>query len=59
MPFGRRKPGRKGRDPFDHLADERDAAEADAWFLQPDDAPDLEIETGVSSNLTGDDLDGD
>jgi hypothetical protein len=62
MPFGRRKSGHKGReagsrDPFDHLADERRAAESDAWFLQPDDAPELDVQAGVSSNLSDDDLD--
>lgn len=62
MPFGRRKASHKGRDagardPFDHLADERRAAEAEAWFLQPDDGPELDVQAGVSSNLSDDDLD--
>lgn len=62
MPFGRRKPAHKGRgtkarDPFDHLADERRAAESDAWFMEPDDGPDLDVQAGVSSNLSEDDLD--
>lgn len=71
MPLGRRKSGDKrreprgrdqrrgdprSRDPFAHLADEREAAESEAWFLQPDDAPELEVETGISSNLSEDDL---
>ena len=61
MPFGRRKPADKSgspkaRDPFAHLANERRAAESEAWFLQPDDGPELEIETGISSNLSEDDL---
>lgn len=61
MPFGRRKAAHKARatrarDPFDHLADERRAAESEAWFLQPDDGPDLEVQAGISSNLRGDDL---
>ena len=71
MPLGRRKSGDKrsgedragdkhrasrGRDPFAHLADEREAAESEAWFLQPDDGPELEVETGISSNLSEDDL---
>jgi hypothetical protein len=66
MPLGRRKSGDKrsgdkgrsprGRDPFAHLADERKAAESDAWFLQPDDGPELDVETGISSNLSEDDL---
>jgi hypothetical protein len=61
MPFGRRKPAHKARaaksrDPFEHLADERRAAESDAWFLGPDDGPELQVETGISSNLSGDDL---
>lgn len=62
MPFGRRKPAHKARatkarDPFDHLADERRAAESDAWFMEPDDGPDLDVQAGVSSNLSEDDLD--
>lgn len=61
MPFGRRKSAHKGRetntrDPFDHLADERRAAESDAWFLQPDDGPELDVQAGVSSNLDDADL---
>jgi hypothetical protein len=71
MPLGRRKSEDKragenragdkrraprGRDPFAHLADEREAAESEAWFLQPDDGPELEVETGISSNLSEDDL---
>ncbi|HET6954664.1 MAG TPA: hypothetical protein VFI47_30145 [Acidimicrobiales bacterium] len=55
MPFGRKKPPRD-RDPFSHLAEERRAAESDAWFLEPDDGPELDIETGISSNLAPDDL---
>ena len=62
MPFGRRKPAHKSRatsarDPFEHLADERRAAESDAWFMAPDDGPELEVQAGVSSNLSDDDLD--
>jgi len=59
MPFGRRRwqKRRKSRDPFEHLADERQAAEAEAWFMQPDDGPELEIEAGISSNLRDEDLD--
>jgi hypothetical protein len=71
MPLGRRKSGDKragesragdkrraprGRDPFAHLADEREEAESEAWFLQPDDGPELDVETGISSNLSEDDL---
>jgi hypothetical protein len=63
MPFGRRRAAHRSRetnarDPFDHLADERRAAESEAWFLQPDDAPQLDVQAGVSSNLRDDDLDG-
>jgi hypothetical protein len=58
MPFGRRKPSR-GRDPFAHLADERRAAESEAWFLEPDDGPVLDVETGISSNISSEDLDDD
>ncbi len=62
MPFGRRRAehksrAAKARDPFEHLADERRAAESDAWFMAPDDGPELDIETGISSNLSEDDLD--
>jgi hypothetical protein len=56
MQFGRKKPGRKGRDPFEHLADERQAAESSPWFLEPDEGPELSVETGISSNLSEDDL---
>jgi hypothetical protein len=61
MPFGRRRSAHrirapKARDPFDHLSDERRAAEADAWFLEPDDGPELQVETGISSNLRDGDL---
>jgi hypothetical protein len=61
MPFGRRRAAHRSRDsnardPFDHLADERRAAESDVWFLQPDDAPDLEVQAGMSSNITAADL---
>ncbi|HLT70964.1 MAG TPA: hypothetical protein VKZ72_12390 [Acidimicrobiales bacterium] len=60
MPFGRRRAGqkrRKSRDPFEHLADERQAAESEAWFMKPDDGPELDIEAGISSNLRDEDLD--
>jgi hypothetical protein len=56
MQFGRKKPGRKGRDPFEHLADERQAAESSPWFLESDEGPELSVETGISSNLSEDDL---
>jgi hypothetical protein len=63
MPFSRRKDRRReqakvdSRDPFAHLQDERaKAEEEEPWFLAPDDGPELEIETGISSNLTPDDL---
>jgi hypothetical protein len=61
MPFRRRKrDGGKGRDPFEHLADERRAAESgEPWFLGPDEGPELDIETGISSNLSEDDLNRD
>jgi hypothetical protein len=62
MPFGRRKAAHKtratrARDPFEHLADERREAESEAWFLQPDDGPELDVEAGISSNLDDDHLD--
>jgi hypothetical protein len=61
MPFGRRRAAHrsretKARDPFDHLADERRAAESDAWFMRPDDAPPIEVQAGVSSNLSDADV---
>jgi hypothetical protein len=61
MPFGRRRAAHRSRetnarDPFDHLADERRAAESDAWFMRPDDAPPLEVQAGVSSDLSDADL---
>jgi hypothetical protein len=63
MPFNRRKDKRKepgkadSRDPFAHLREERiKAEEEEPWFLAPDDGPELQIETGISSNLTPDDL---
>lgn len=63
MPFSRRKDRSReqgkadSRDPFSHLREERaKAEEEEPWFLAPDDGPELEIETGISSNLTPDDL---
>jgi hypothetical protein len=57
MAFGRKKRAQRGRDPFVHLAEERRAAESGAWFLEPDDGPPLDVQTGISSNLSDDDLD--
>jgi hypothetical protein len=58
MPFGRRKHDSKSRDPFEHLADERRAAESgEPWFLDHDDEPELDVEAGISSNLRDEDLD--
>ena len=54
MAWSRRK--QQNRDPFDHLADERREAEGDAWFLGPDDGPELEVEAGISSNLHDEDV---
>jgi hypothetical protein len=65
MAFSRRKDHepkekpekRSGRDPFAHLQDERSEAEdGEPWFLTPDDGPELHVETGISSNLSEDDL---
>lgn len=68
MAFNRRKdPERKEkkekpdkrstRDPFAHLHDDREEAEVEEpWFLAPDDGPELHVETGISSNLSEDDL---
>ncbi|HEY3144037.1 MAG TPA: hypothetical protein VGJ86_23095 [Acidimicrobiales bacterium] len=49
---------RSGRsDPFAHLRDERaEAEDGDPWFLGPDEGPELHVETGISSNLSEDDL---
>jgi hypothetical protein len=45
------------RDPFGHLAGDRQAAESgEPWFLAPDDGPELDIEAGISSNLSDEDL---
>ena len=57
MAFGRKKRASRGRDPFVHLAEERRAAESGTWFLEPDDGPPLDVQTGISSNLSDDDLD--
>ncbi len=57
MAFGRKRRSTRGRDPYVHLADERRAAEAGTWFLEPDDGPQLDVETGISSNLSEEDLD--
>jgi hypothetical protein len=57
MAFGRKKRAQRLRDPFGHLAEERRAAESTTWFLEPDDGPVLEVETGISSNLSENDLD--
>jgi hypothetical protein len=59
MPLGRRNRKHRSRDPFAHLADERRAAESgdQPWFMGEDDAPELHVETGISSNLGRDDLD--
>ena len=59
MAFGRRKhDSSKSRDPFEHLADERRAAESgEPWFLGADDRAELDVEAGISSNLVDDDLD--
>lgn len=43
---------RRRDDDFKALAErERDAAGEVAWFEEDDDAPELHVETGVSSNL--------
>lgn len=54
----KKKQDRKAsRDPFAHLRDDRTTAEdGDPWFLGPDDGPELHVETGISSNLSEDDL---
>ena len=57
MAFGRKKRGPRGRDPFEHLAEDRRAAESEVWYLEPDDAPPLDVEAGISSNIAEDDTD--
>jgi hypothetical protein len=55
MAFSRRKDRERkgGRDPFGHLSDERAKAETgDPWFLAPDDEPELDVQAGISSNLS-------
>lgn len=46
------------RDPFEHLSEERaKAEEGEPWFLSDDDdAPDLNVQAGISSNLRPEDL---
>lgn len=46
------------RDPFEHLSEERaKAEEGEPWFLaEDDDAPDLNVQAGISSNLRAEDL---
>lgn len=58
MPLGRRNRKQRSRDPFEHLADERRAAESgdQPWFMGHDDGPEIHVETGISSNLARDDL---
>ncbi len=57
MAFGRKKRASRDRDPFVHLAEERREAESGTWFLEPDDGPHLDVQAGISSNLSDDDLD--
>ena len=62
MAFNRRRDRERkgGRDPFGHLQDERAQAETgDPWFVGDDDGPELDVQAGVSSNLSEDDLDTD
>jgi hypothetical protein len=55
MAPSRRK--QQNRDPFEHLAEERQQAESgDPWFLEPDEGPELDVQAGISSNLSHDDL---
>lgn len=65
MPFGRgkarRKQQRKGRgsrrDPFEHLREERERAESgEPWFQAADNTPAFDVQAGISSNLSEDDL---
>jgi hypothetical protein len=58
MALSRRRKHPQKRDPFDHLADDRREAESGSpWFLGPDEGPELDIEAGISSNLSDEDLD--
>ena len=50
--FGRRKRPKASDDVFKQSIDERRATEDDQpWFLADDDAPDLDVEAGIGSNL--------
>lgn len=52
----RKRPERD--DPFRRSLDERRATEdTNPWFLADDDAPDLDIQAGIGSNLEDGDLD--
>lgn len=55
MAFRRRK--NEDRDPFAHLAPDREEAESGTpWFMGADTGPELEVEAGISSNLRDEDL---
>jgi hypothetical protein len=56
----RQKQPDEERDPFGHLADARREAESgEPWFLGPDDGPELDVQAGISSNISDEDLDRD
>lgn len=43
---------RKGKDEFKALSKQRRAVEDEQpWFAQDDDGPELDVETGIGSNL--------
>lgn len=47
--------GRKRKDDFKHLAKDRRRVEDETpWFAGDDDGPDLDVETGIGSNLAAD-----
>lgn len=55
MGFRRRK--NEDRDPFAHLAPDREEAESGTpWFMGADTGPELDVEAGISSNLRDEDL---
>ena len=49
---------KKGKDDFKALSKQRRAVEDEQpWFTRDDDGPELDVETGIGSNLRRDDSD--
>src|SRR5690625_640119 len=56
-PVKRSKARSEARDPFVHLHEERaKLEEGEPWFLAGDDSADFQVQAGISSNLSADDL---